>query len=67
MKIVGIIVFIVGLIGLVFYGMQALSNSETLNIFGLQIAVSSANWTPVIVSSIVMIAGVAINVTARKA
>ncbi|MCK9452331.1 MAG: hypothetical protein M0Q90_11625 [Bacteroidales bacterium] len=57
MKILGVILLVLGLIGGIVFGIQAAGNSETFNFLGLEIAVSSANWTPVIVSSLVALIG----------
>ena len=58
MKIVGTVLFILGLVGVVVFGIQALNDSESFNLFGLDIAVSKANWTPLIVSALILIIGV---------
>lgn len=66
MKVAGIILLVLGLIGLLIFGMQALNNSESFNFLGLEIAVSSANWTPVIISAVVAIVGLVLTVTGKK-
>ena len=60
MKALGIILTIIGLIGVIFFGMQAANNSESFSLLGMDVAVSSANWTPVIVSGVVTIIGILI-------
>ena len=60
LKTAGIVLIILGIIGTLVYGARALENSESLNILGLQIAVSSADWTPVIISALILIAGITI-------
>ncbi len=67
MKVAGIILFVLGLVGVIIYGIQAVSDSETFNLFGIDIAVSSANWTPVIISGAVMIIGIVMTVSRKKA
>lgn len=57
MKILGVIILVIGLVGLVFFGIEALNESESFSLFGVDVAVSSANWTPVIVSAVVAIIG----------
>jgi len=57
MKILGVILLVLGLIGGIVFGIQAAGDSETFNFLGLEIAVSSANWTPVIVSGVVALIG----------
>jgi hypothetical protein len=50
MKTAGIILLILGIIGTLVFGIQALGDSESFSILGIDVAVSSANWTPVIIS-----------------
>lgn len=57
MKVLGVIILVIGLVGLVFFGIEALNDSESFSLFGVDVAVSSANWTPVIVSALVAIVG----------
>jgi ABC-type Na+ efflux pump permease subunit len=57
MKILGVIVLVIGLVGLVFFGIEAMNQSESFSLFGVDVAVSSANWTPVIVSAVVAVIG----------
>ncbi len=66
MKTAGIILLILGIIGLIIFGMQALSDSEAFNFLGMEIAVSTANWTPVILSAVVAIVGLVLTVTGKK-
>jgi len=65
MKIAGIILLILGIIGVVIFGIQAMNDSESFSLLGAEIAVSTANWTPVIVSAVVLIVGI-ILMAARK-
>lgn len=58
MRTAGIIIMIIGLIGVVVFGIQAFNDSESFNLFGMDIAVSTANWTPLILSSLVTIVGI---------
>jgi len=57
MKAAGIVLLVIGLIGTIFYGLQAMEKSDSFSLFGLDIAVSSANWTPVIISGVIAIVG----------
>lgn len=58
MKALGIILAILGGIGMVVFGMQAMQDSESFKLFGMDIAVSTADWTPVIVSVVMLVIGV---------
>lgn len=66
MKFFGILLIIVGIIGTVFYGIQALEDSETVKFPGANIAVSTADWTPVIISGVLLFVGLVIVVLKRK-
>lgn len=66
MKIVGIVLLILGIIGLVIFGIQAMNDSESFSLLGIDIAVSKANWTPVIVSGVVAVIGGIITGAAKK-
>ena len=58
MRTAGIILVIIGAIGTLITGIQAIQDSETFSLFGLDIGVSSANWTPLIISVAILIIGV---------
>ncbi|MCS4433165.1 hypothetical protein [Aquiflexum gelatinilyticum] len=58
MKAIGIILVILGVIGTVIFGFQAMQDSESFKLFGMDIAVSTANWTPVIISLAMLVIGV---------
>lgn len=66
MKTIGIILSILGGIGLIVFGLQAMQDSESFSFLGMDIAVSTANWTPVIVSAIVLIVGLVMSSSGRK-
>lgn len=57
MKIVGTIILVVGIVGTVVFGIQAIQDSESFSFLGLDVGVSSADWTPLIVSVIVLLVG----------
>lgn len=58
MKIIGSILFIGGFVGLIVFGIQALNDSDSFNFLGVDVAVSSANWTPLIISGFVTLIGI---------
>jgi hypothetical protein len=58
MKAIGIILAILGVIGTVIFGYQAIQDSESFKLFGIDIAVSTANWTPVIISVAMLVIGI---------
>ncbi|HHU58070.1 MAG TPA: transglycosylase [Bacteroidales bacterium] len=57
MKILGIVLLVVGLLGLAYFGYQAWQDSESFNVLGVDVAVSKADWMPVIVSALVAVLG----------
>ena len=66
MRIAGIVLLVLGIIGTLIFGFQAFNNSESFNFLGLDIAVSQANWTPVIISAIVLISGIIFTSVGKK-
>lgn len=66
MKIAGIILTALGIIGLIIFGIQAMNDSESFSFLGMDIAVSTANWTPVIISGVLTLIGVVVLATAKK-
>ncbi|MFW5879951.1 MAG: hypothetical protein ACOCUV_03925 [bacterium] len=66
MRIAGIILLVLGLIGTIVFGIQAINESEAFNFLGIEVAVSSANWTPVIISAAILIVGLIMMITAKK-
>ena len=49
---------ILGIAGTIVFGIQAIQQTETFSFFGIDIGISQANWTPVIVSAIVLVIGI---------
>ena len=66
MKTIGIILLVIGLIATVVFGIQAIQDSETFSFLGLDIGVSKANWTPVIISGIVLLIGLVMTFRGKK-
>lgn len=66
MRVAGIILIVLGVIGLLVFGIQAANDSESFSAFGLDVAVSSANWTPVIISGVVTVVGIIMAAVRRK-
>ena len=54
----GSILSIAGLIGIIFFGYQYLDDSESFSLFGADIAVSTGDVVPIVISLIVLIVGV---------
>lgn len=50
----------VGLIGVIYYTYQYLEDSESFEAFGADVAVSTGDYTPIIISALILIAGIVI-------
>ena len=46
-----------GLLGIIYFGYQYIQNSESFEAFGADVAVSTGNYVPIIISAVVMVAG----------
>lgn len=57
----GGILSVAGLIGILFFGYQYLQDSESFSVFGADVAVSTGNPTPIIISVVVLLAGIVIS------
>lgn len=66
MRIIGIILAILGAIGAIIFGLQAAQDSESFSLLGVDVAVSSANWTPVIISVVLLVVGLVMAGAGRK-
>jgi uncharacterized protein (DUF983 family) len=66
MKTIGTIILVIGIVGVVIFGYQAMQDSESFNFLGMDVAVSSADWTPLIISGIVAVIGGVLAAKARK-
>jgi len=66
MKTVGIILLVVGIIGVIVFGIKAMDDSESFSLFGLDIAVSKADWTPLIISGAVLVIGAVLTFRVKK-
>jgi hypothetical protein len=66
MRKIGLGLLIVGLIGLVYFGYEAMQASENFSVLGVDVAVSNADWTPVIFSGIVAVVGIVLALAGKK-
>lgn len=57
---IGGILSIGGLIGVIFFGYQYLGDSESFELLGADVAVSTGDYVPILISLIVLIVGVVI-------
>lgn len=54
----GGILSIAGLVGVIYFGIQYLNDSDSFELLGADVAVSTGDWVPILVSLIVLIVGV---------
>ncbi len=66
MKVAGIILLILGIVGSVIFGIQAINDSENFSVLGAEIAVIKANWTPLIVSGVITVIGIVLTVSHKQ-
>ncbi|MDD4108792.1 MAG: transglycosylase [Prolixibacteraceae bacterium] len=66
MKKIGIILLVLGLVGLIYFGYVALQASESFSILGVDVAVSDADWNPVIFSGIVAAVGIVLALVGKR-
>jgi len=57
-KTIGGLLSIGGLIGVIFYTYQYMQDSESFSALGADVAVSTGNWVPILVSALVMVVGI---------
>ena len=66
MQKAGIILLILGVVGLAYFGYEAMQQSQSFKIFGAEVAVSTANWTPVIASGAVALIGLVLTLVKQR-
>lgn len=66
MKAAGIVLLVLGIVGTLVFGIQAIQETETFSFLGMDIGVSGANWTPVIISVVLLVAGIVMTASASK-
>jgi ABC-type Mn2+/Zn2+ transport system permease subunit len=57
---IGIILSVAGLIGIIFFGIQYMADTETFSVFGADIAVSRGDYIPIVISALVLIVGLVV-------
>jgi hypothetical protein len=58
MKYIGLIITIIGLVGVIYFGIDLLNNKAEINVMGIEVTVKEKDYTPLIVSTLVLIVGV---------
>lgn len=67
MRIPGIVLMVIGIIGILIFGIQAIQQTETFSFLGIDIGVSQANWTPIIISAIIFVTGIVLMALDKRA
>jgi hypothetical protein len=57
---IGRILAIGGVLGIIYFGWQYYEESDSFEAFGADIAVSTGDYTPIIISAVVMLVGIII-------
>lgn len=52
-----------GLLGVIYFGFQYFQNSESFQALGADVAISTGNYVPILVSAVVMLLGIVITRT----
>ena len=66
MRKIGLVILLIGLVGLIYFGYEAMQDSENFSVLGVDVAVSNADWTPVIFSGIVAVVGIVLALVGKK-
>jgi hypothetical protein len=65
-KTIGIILTLIGLVSTTITGMQAVQDSDSFSVFGMDVVVSKADYTPLIISVVVLIVGIILWASSRR-
>ena len=57
-KTLGGLLSIGGLIGVIYYTYQYIQDSESFSALGADVAVSTGDWVPILISALVMVVGI---------
>ena len=66
MRTAGIVLLILGIVGTITFGIQAIQQSESVSFLGIELVASQANWTPVIISVIILVIGLVMMNSGRR-
>ncbi|WKN43958.1 hypothetical protein [Tunicatimonas pelagia] len=65
-RTIGIILTLIGLVSTTITGMQVLEDSDSFSVLGMDVVVSQANYTPLIISVIVLVIGIILWTGSRR-
>lgn len=57
-KTLGYILTVGGLVGVIFFTYEYMQDSESFEVLGADVAVSTGDWIPIVISGLIMVVGV---------
>ena len=66
MKVVSKVLISLGIVGVIYFGIKAINQSESFELLGMDVAVSKADWTPLIASGLVLIVGIVLGLVRKS-
>ncbi len=60
-RTIGGILSAAGIIGIIYFGYQYFQDSEHFDVFGAEVTVSTGDYVPIIISAVVLLAGILIS------
>ncbi len=57
-KTIGYILSIAGLVGVIIFTIQYMQDTEEFSVLGADVAVSTGDWIPIVISALVMVIGI---------
>ncbi|MEM9671263.1 MAG: hypothetical protein ACFB15_30620 [Cyclobacteriaceae bacterium] len=64
-KTIGIILTLAGLVSIAITGTQVIEDSDSFSVLGMDVVVSKADYTPLIISVVVLVLGIVLWVSSR--
>ena len=55
-----------GFVGVLYYGYQYIQDSETLEVLGADVAISTGDYVPIIISAAVLVLGLALIISKKS-
>jgi len=65
MRTTGTVLLILGIVGILVFGIQTIQQAETFSFLGIDLGVSRANWNPIIVSANFFVIGIVLRLNKR--
>ncbi len=57
-KTLGYILTVGGLVGVIFFTYEYMQDSESFSVLGADVAVSTGDWIPIVISGLIMLVGI---------